>query len=188
LRSNLSARRVATLGALLAISLVLSVVESMLGALVPLPIPGVKLGLANIISMFILTYFSLPSALVVAVLRTFLSSLFAGGLSMFLFSAPGAVLSILFMWGAMRFIKPLSLVGISMIGAVVHNLSQVCVAVLITGEVNLFYYAFVLIAIGAVSGAITGIVAHTTFSRAAGALRIKERGLRPPLTNQGGIQ
>jgi heptaprenyl diphosphate synthase len=138
--------------------------------------------------MFILTYFSLPSALVVAILRTFLSSLFAGGLSMFLFSAPGAILSILFMWVAIRFVRPLSLVGISMIGAAVHNLSQVCVAVLITGEANLFYYAFVLIAVGAVSGAITGIVARTTFSRAAGALRIKERVPRTPLTDQGGIR
>jgi heptaprenyl diphosphate synthase len=178
---------VAALSALLAISLVLAVVENMLGALVPLPIPGVKLGLANIISMFILAYFSLPSALIVGVLRTFLASLFSGGLSMFLFSAPGALLSILFMAAAMRFLKPLSLVGISMIGACVHNLSQVCVAVLLTGEANLFYYAFVLIAVGAVSGVITGIVARTTFTRAAGALRLKERAARVPLAGQGGL-
>jgi heptaprenyl diphosphate synthase len=177
---------VATLGALLAISLVLAVVESMLGALIPLPIPGVKLGLANIISMFILTYFSLPAALIVGLLRTFLAALFSGGLSMFLFSAPGATLSILFMAAALRFIKPLSLVGISMIGACVHNLSQVCVAVMITGEVNLFYYAFVLIAVGAVSGTITGIVARTTFSRTAAALRIKERAPRTILASNGG--
>ena len=64
------ARRIATLSALLAISLVLAVVENMLGALIPLPIPGVKLGLANIISMFILTYFSVPSALVVGLLAS----------------------------------------------------------------------------------------------------------------------
>jgi heptaprenyl diphosphate synthase len=188
LQSNVSARRVATLGALLAISLVLSIVESMLGALVPLPIPGVKLGLANIASMFILVYFSLPSALVVAALRTLLAALLTGGLSIFLFSAPGAILSILLMWSAMRFAPPLSLVGVSMVGAVMHNLSQVCVAVLITGEVNLFYYAFVLTAVGAVSGSITGIVASATFSRAASALRIKERPPHKLQSNQGGVR
>jgi len=188
LRSNVSARSVATLGALLAISLALSVVESMLGALVPLPIPGVKLGLANIVSMFILVYFSLPAALVIAVLRTLLAALLTGGLSMFLFSAPGAILSILLMWVAMRFVPPLSLVGVSMVGAVAHNLAQVCVAVLITGEVNLFYYAFVLTAVGAVSGSITGIVAGVTFGRAAGALRIKEQAPHILQSNQGGAR
>lgn len=186
--NNMSARRIATLSALLAISLVLSVVENMLGALIPLPIPGVKLGLANIISMFILTYFSVPSALVVGLLRTFLASLFSGGLGMFLYSAPGALLSILLMAAAMRGVKALSLVGISMIGAVTHNMSQVCVAVLLTGETNLFYYAFVLIAVGAVSGTITGIVAHSTFSRAAGALNIKERTPHKLQTDSGGVR
>ena len=189
MRNNtLSTRRIATLSALLAISLVLAVVENMLGALIPLPIPGVKLGLANIISMFILTYFSVPSALVVGILRTFLASLFSGGLGMFLYSAPGALLSILMMAAVMRGIKALSLVGVSMVGAVMHNLSQVCVAVLLTGEVNLFYYAFVLIAVGAVSGTITGIVAHTTFIRAANALYIKERTPHKLKTDSGGVQ
>lgn len=188
MRSNHSARRIALLSALLAISLVLAVVENMLGALIPLPIPGVKLGLANIISMFILTYFSVPAALTVGLLRTFLASLFSGGLGIFLYSAPGALLSILAMAAAMRGIKALSLVGISMIGACLHNISQVCVAVLLTGEVNLFYYAFVLIAVGAVSGTITGIVAHTAFSRAAVALSIKERVPHKLQTSQGGVR
>lgn len=188
LRSNLPVRKMAILSALLSISLVLAVVENMLGALVPLPIPGVKLGLANIISMFILSYFSLPAALVVALLRTFLASLFSGSLGMFLFSAPGAVLSILAMAAAQRWVRPLSLVGVSMIGACVHNLSQVGVAVLMTGETRLFYYAFVLLAVGAVSGAITGVVAQTTFSRAAGALNIRERSPHKLQTSHGGLK
>jgi heptaprenyl diphosphate synthase len=167
---------VALLGALLAVSLVLSVVESMLGALLPLPIPGVKLGLANIVSMFLLSYFSLASTLVVGILRTLLASLFTGGFGMFLYSAPGAVMSILAMYAVMKFIKPLSIVGVSMTGACVHNLMQVCVAVLMTGETNLFYYAFILLIVGAVSGTITGIVARVSFGRAAKALRMEARG------------
>lgn len=166
------ARKIAHLSALLAVSLVLSIVESMLASLLPLPIPGVKLGLANIISMFLLSYFSLSSALTIAVLRTFLASLLTGGLSMFLFSAPGALLSILAMFAAMKLIKPLSIVGISMTGACVHNVMQVCVAVLMTGEIHLFYYAFVLLIVGAVSGTITGIVAWVSFGRAAKALNL----------------
>jgi heptaprenyl diphosphate synthase len=172
LRTKYSARRIALLGALLALSLVLSVVESMLGALLPLPIPGVKLGLANIISMFLLAYFSLASALAVGILRTLLASLFTGGFGMFLYSAPGAVVSILVMYAAMTLIKPLSIAGVSMTGACAHNVMQVVVAVLTTGEINLFYYAFILLLVGAVSGTITGIVARVSFGRAAKALNV----------------
>lgn len=161
------------LGALLAVSLVLSVVEGMLGALVPLPIPGVKLGLANIISMFLLSYFSLPAALTVGILRSFLASAFAGGFGLFLYSAPGVVLSVLAMSAAMKAVKPLTIVGISMIGACTHNLMQVCVAVLTTGETRLFYYAFILLIVGAVSGVITGLVAHAVFPRAGSALKLQ---------------
>lgn len=170
---NEAPRRVALLGALLAVSLVLSVVESMLGALVPLPIPGVKLGLANIISMFLLSYFSLPAALTVGILRSFLAAAFTGGFGLFLYSAPGVALSVLAMYAAMKAVKPLTIVGISMIGACTHNLMQVCVAVLTTGETRLFYYAFILLIIGAVSGVITGAVARAVFPRAGGALKLQ---------------
>lgn len=144
----------------------------MLGALVPVPIPGVKLGLANIVSMFLLCYFSLPAALFLALLRTLLASLFSGGLTIFLYSAPGALLSTLVMYAALRGIKPLTIAGVSMLGAVTHNAAQVCVAVLTTGETRLFYYAFILVAVGAVSGALTGIVARLCFDRAATALHM----------------
>jgi heptaprenyl diphosphate synthase len=165
-------RRLTILGALLAMALVLAIVETMLGALIPVPIPGVKLGLANIISMFILCAFSLGAALTVAILRTFLAALMTGGLSTFFFSAPGAVVSILVMYVVMRTARRLTLVGVSMLGAAVHNIMQVSVAVLATGEINLFYYAFVLLIVGAVSGTITGIVARMTFGKAAHALHM----------------
>lgn len=186
LRTDVSpARKVTLLGALLALSLALAVAESMLGALVPVPIPGVKLGLANIVSMFLLCYFSLPEALIIALLRTLLASLFAGGMTMFLYSAPGALLSTLVMFAALRWIRPLTIVGVSMLGAVTHNVSQVCVAVLTTGELRLFYYAFILVAVGAVSGAITGVVARLSFDRAGKALHISSR--RRAEYSRGGV-
>ncbi len=175
MQNKLSARNIALLSALLAISLVLSVVESMLGALVPLPIPGVKLGLANIISMFLLSYFSLPTALTLGLLRSFVASLFTGGFGMFLYSAPGVIFSVLAMFAAIKTLKALSIVGISMIGACIHNFMQVCVAVLTTGESRLFYYAFILLIVGAVSGTITGAVARAVFPRAANALKLQTR-------------
>ena len=181
-------KRITILGALLAMALVLAIVETILGALLPLPIPGVKLGLANIISMFILCHFSLGAALTVAVLRTFLASLLTGGLSMFMFSAPGAIVSILAMYIAMRFIRRLTIVGVSMLGAAVHNVMQVGVAVLVTGETGLFYYAFVLLIVGAVSGTITGIVAQMTFGKAAHALNMPaNRCANYQMTNGGTV-
>lgn len=175
-----SAKRVALLGALLALSLALSVAETMAGALIPVPVPGVKLGLANIISLFLLGYFSLSAALAVGVLRALLSSLAVGGFGMFAYSAPGVVLSICVMQIAMRRLKALSLTGVSMLGACVHNLAQVCVAVLVTGEAALFYYAFVLLIVGAVFGTVTGAVARLTFPRLAGALNLP-RGAASPV-------
>jgi len=170
-----SAKRAALFGALLALSVALSVAESMLGALLPLPVPGVKLGLANIVSMFLLSYFPVRAALAVGILRALISSFFVGGIGMFAYSAPGVILSILAMYGAMRGIKALSLTGISMIGACVHNLAQVSVAVLITAETGLFYYAFVLMIVGAVSGTLTGAVARLTLPRAAVVLNLAQK-------------
>ena len=181
-------RRITILGALLSMALALAVVETLLGALIPLPIPGVKLGLANIISMFLLCYFGLGSALVVGLLRTFLAALLTGGLSMFLFSAPGALASILIMYIVIRFARHLTIVGVSMTGAVVHNVIQVCMAVLMTGETGLFYYAFVLLIVGAVSGTITGIVCRMTFPKAAHALHMHAvHGANYQLTSGGRI-
>lgn len=181
-----SVKRITILGALLAMALVLAIVETLLGALIPLPIPGIKLGLANIISMFLLCYMGLGSALIVALLRTFAAALLTGGLSTFLFSAPGAMLSILIMYMVIRYAKRLTIVGVSMTGAAVHNLAQVGMATLVTGEVNLFYYAFVLLIVGAVSGTITGIVAKMTFHKAAHALNMRAvRGVNYQLTGGG---
>ena len=168
-------RQITLLSAMLAMSLVLAVAESMLSALIPVPIPGVKLGLANIVTMFILCYFSLPAALAVGMLRALLSSLFSGGIGLFIYAAPGALLSVLIMYLAITGIKRLSIAGISILGACTHNVMQVCVAVLVTGEVNLFYYAFVLMIVGAVSGTITGLVAAVTFPKASRALNITAR-------------
>lgn len=169
MRNN--AKRAAVFGALLALSAALAVAESMIGALVPLPIPGVKLGLANIVSMF-LCCFSLSSALIIGILRTLLASLFFGGLGMFVYSAPGALLSTLAMYFALRCLKSLSIVGVSMIGACVHNMAQVFAAVLVTGETGLFLYGFVLLIVGAVSGTITGAAAKLALPRAAAALNM----------------
>lgn len=170
MRNN--AKRAAVFGALLALSAALAVAESMIGALVPLPIPGVKLGLANIVSMFLLCCFSLSSALIIGILRTLLASLFFGGLGMFVYSAPGALLSTLAMYFALRCLKSLSIVGVSMIGACVHNMAQVFAAVLVTGETGLFLYGFVLLIVGAVSGTITGAAAKLALPRATAALNM----------------
>ncbi|MFA5676709.1 MAG: Gx transporter family protein [Christensenellales bacterium] len=168
-----SAKRAAVFGALLALSAALAVAESMIGALFPVPVPGVKLGIANIVSLFLLCCFSLSSALTISFLRTLLASLFFGGLGMFVYSAPGALLSTLAMYIALRRLKSLSIAGVSMIGACVHNIAQVCVAVLITGETGLFFYGFVLLIAGAVSGAVTGIAARVTMPRIAAALNVR---------------
>ena len=88
------------------------------------------------------------------------------------------------MWIAMRFVPPLSLVGVSMVALLCTTWLR-CVAVLITGEVNLFYYAFVLTAVGACPAPSPVSSPALTFSRAAGALCIKEQAPHILQSNQG---
>lgn len=121
---------------------------------VPMAVPGIKLGLANIITLFTLIIFGFKEAIIVVVLRTFLGSLFGGGISSFLFSVVGGLMSTAIMAILYRyFINIFSISTISVVGAVFHNLGQIAVASLLVANANLFYYLPVLL----ISGIITGL-------------------------------
>ena len=145
-------RAVAEAGVLLSLSLVLSYLES----LVPLP-AGVKLGLANIVTLFLLYRRRTAEAITVAFLRIFLSALLFGSPVSFFYSLLGGVLSVSVTLLLMK-LRIFSPVGVSLGGAVFHNLGQLAAAILLLGQ-NLALYLPILLFSGAVAGTLIGILA-----------------------------
>lgn len=117
--------RITRYALLLAVALILSWVESVLPF--QIPVPGVKLGFANIVSLFVLYTYSFPQALGFGVLRVLLSGLFLGRLSGVIFSLCGAVLSLCGM-ALLKKCSCFSSLGVSVAGAVLHGIGQLCAA------------------------------------------------------------
>ncbi len=146
-------KKMILLSILISQALVLNLIERAIP--VPIPVPGVKLGLANVISLFTIIVFGLKETVTVVLLRTFLSSVFGGGMSSFFYSLAGGLLSALIM--SFMYIKHkniFSIPAISVVGAIFHNIGQISVASLVISNIHLFYYLPFLL----ISGVITGIV------------------------------
>ena len=152
---NEKLKRLTTLSMLVATALILSFVESQIPPIVP--IPGVKLGLANIVTLFALYKLGAPSALTVAVVRVSLSSLLFGSVSSFAYAMGGALLS----FAVMLLLKKLGWFAtftVSIAGAVAHNIAQICVSMLILQTEVVIYHLPALLISGIITGAVIGII------------------------------
>lgn len=132
----MSTKKVVLLSSFTALSIVLNWMENIFFPWTILPIPGAKIGLANIVFLIILIVAGLRMALILSVLRVFFLGIFTGTLATVIFplSLGGAVLSILFMKAARFFWgDKLSVIGLSIVGAVGHNLGQFGVLSVIPG-------------------------------------------------------
>ncbi|MFQ6090865.1 MAG: Gx transporter family protein [Candidatus Bipolaricaulia bacterium] len=153
-------RRVTTFAVLLALGVALWVLETLLPPL--LPLPGAKLGLSNIVVLFTMLSLGLWEGIYLAILRSLLGSLIGGTfLSVgFFLSFGGAVASALAMALCLRFFgRIFSLIGISIVGAVVHNMVQLLlVYYLFVRQPGILYYLPFLLWAGLLSGAVTGAI------------------------------
>ena len=152
---NEKLKSLTALSMLVATALILSFVESQIPPIVP--IPGVKLGLANIVTLFALYKLGAPSALTVAVVRVSLSSLLFGSVSSFAYAMGGALLS----FAVMLLLKKLGWFAtftVSIAGAVAHNIAQICVSMLILQTEVVIYYLPALLISGIITGAVIGII------------------------------
>ena len=162
-------KKVVITGFLIAVGIVLQIAEGMFNAFV---IPGGKVGIANIVSLIDLFVMGSGNALLVAVLRAFLGSIIYGGVSTIPYSVGGAVVSVIAIIFAKKMFYPkLSLIGISVVGAFFHNLTQILVATAIFKSFSLFYYLPVLTIVGTIGGILTGYVAML-FCKKAGLIKI----------------
>ena len=133
------------LSILLSLSIVLNIVESFIPIFNGI-IPGLKLGLANIVTLFILYVYGLKEALYVGILRIFLVGILRTGLfnTYFMFSLSGCLLSIIMMYLALKLFK-LSIIGISIIGSIFHSIGQVIVCIIILNNAMLYYLPYLLL-------------------------------------------
>jgi len=152
------------IGAVLtAVALALSYVERLIPFQLLIPLPGVKLGLANIAAMLALYYLSAKTAFAVTVLRCLIGAVFGGGITGLLMSLTGGLLSVAVMALAKRS-SLFSVYGVSILGAAAHNIGQVCAAALLMGTWNIFIYLGFLLLVAIVSGTCTGAVSAFTLN------------------------
>lgn len=156
-------RKIALLGLLTAIALTIFMLEAQLPPLVPLP--GVKIGLANIVTVF--TVFAIGPAEAAAVLfvRIFLGAVFAGNFSSILYSAAGGSAAIIVTIGLRKILTMKQIWAAGSFGAIAHSLGQMAVAVAITGTPAILVYLPVMIGISIVTGLFTGLCAQFLVNR-----------------------
>ncbi|WIV10593.1 Gx transporter family protein [Proteiniborus sp. MB09-C3] len=132
-------RKLILLSLLVSLGLALSIIESMIP--IPILLPGMKLGLANIVCLITLVLFGCKEAFVVAILRSLVFALATGGFSGLAYSLSGAILSTLAMSIVFRhFSSYFSLIGVSIFGAIFHNVGQLLAASLIMENLKIFSY------------------------------------------------
>ncbi|NLZ54363.1 MAG: Gx transporter family protein [Thermoanaerobacteraceae bacterium] len=147
------------LSLLVSFGIVLHIIENIIP--VPFPVPGAKLGLANIISLIAISFYGLREGLVVGTLRCIMGALLAGSFSSLLYSLFGGILSTIAMAFAYTHFKNVfSMVGISILGGVTHNFVQVTVASIVLSTFGLYVYLPLLMIIGLFTGLFTGLAAY----------------------------
>lgn len=154
--------RLTELSLLTAAALILYVVELRLPN--PIPIPGAKLGLANIITVCAAYRYRAKEVLLLVLVRIVLGSVFGGTMMTFLYSLAGSILCLAGILGLRRIVPARQLWIVSILGAVLHNAGQMAVAVLVAGRGMLVYFPFLLVT-GCIAGAFTGLCAALVLAR-----------------------
>ncbi|MBE6911685.1 MAG: Gx transporter family protein [Ruminococcaceae bacterium] len=158
-----SARDTALYALLISLALTLSFLESLV-APVLLPIPGIKLGLSNIVIMYTLYTLSFSSAAVVLFCKCILSSLFGGGIVAFAFSVSGGVLALIIMY-LLKKCRFFSIFGVSLGGAAAHSIGQIAVSAVLFRTLSVIYYLPFLLFSSLFTGILTAIAASILISR-----------------------
>lgn len=169
----MNTKKLTRLALLTAIALIIFMVEAQLPPLAP--IPGIKLGLANIVTVYAMFALSPGDALSILICRVFLGSVFSGQLVTFFYSMGGGLLCWLAMFLLRRLLSLKQLWVAGVVGAVFHNVGQIIVAVALTRTPGLVVYLPILLFSGILTGAFTGLCTQFLLSR----LERTRHGQRP---------
>lgn len=153
--SRTASRKIALCAMLMALAMIFSYVEVLIP--INLGVPGIKLGIANLVVVVGLFFLPAGEVLMISVARILLMGyLFGNGMSI-LYSLAGGLLSFLVMF-LLKHIKGFSITGVSIAGGVTHNVAQICVAALVVQNCKLFYYLPALLVAGVITGMLIGIL------------------------------
>ena len=156
----MKAKALALCAVLVALALGLSYLERFLPLQIAVPLPGVKLGLANIVTLMALYFLGTRPAVTILGLRCVLGSLFGGGLSALAFSLTGGLLAL----GTMTLARRIPALSVySVLGAAAHNLGQICAAMVLLGSVYVISYLPFLLAVSVLTGLATGAASSASF-------------------------
>ncbi|MBQ6699081.1 MAG: Gx transporter family protein [Oscillospiraceae bacterium] len=155
-------KKVAMLGLTIALAMIMSYIE----ALVPLSfaVPGIKMGLANIVIIFVLYKIGTKEAILVSLIRVILVSLLFSNVMAMWYSLAGAALSLAVMW-ALKKTDKFSVTGVSVAGGIMHNVGQIITAMILLETQQIIVYLPVLLITGTATGVVIGIVAGLVIKR-----------------------
>ena len=155
-------KKVAMLGLCIALAMIMSYIE----VLVPLSfaVPGIKMGLANIVIIFVLYKIGTKEAILVSLIRVILVSLLFSNAMAMAYSIAGAVLSLGIMW-ILKKTDKFSVIGVSIAGGIMHNVGQIIMAVILLGTKQIALYLPVLLITGTATGIVIGIVSGLVIKR-----------------------
>ena len=161
-KKSFDTKKMVILSALVAVAMILSYIESLVPAFVA--VPGVKVGLSNIATVFALYALGWPYAICVSVVRVFLSALLFGNFVSLIYSLSGAALALLVMI-LLKKLDRFSSVGISVAGGVCHNAGQIIAACIVMETTAIAIYIIPLILSGTIAGVVIGLVAGNLVER-----------------------
>ncbi|MGM9588729.1 MAG: Gx transporter family protein [Faecousia sp.] len=159
----LKTRKTALLGLLTAIALTIFLVEAQIPSIVPLP--GVKLGLSNIVTVFTVFALGPGDGVLVLAARIFLGAVFSGNFSTIFYSAAGGGCAIAVTILLRKLLKPDQLWVAGCLGAMAHSIGQMAMAVLLMGTASIIVYLPVMIVVSIITGLFTGLCAQFLISR-----------------------
>ncbi len=148
-------KKIANMAMLVVLAMIFSYVESLIP--INFGVPGMKLGIANLVTVTGIYFLALPEILLVVVMRVLLIGfMFGNGMSI-IYSLAGGILSVLVMT-LMKKAKDFSEVGVSIAGGIAHNIGQLMIAVLVVENMKLVYYLPALLIAGTVTGCLIGVL------------------------------
>ena len=153
--------RIPLIAMLSALALVFGYIESLLPVVAA--IPGIKLGISNIVILFAIYRLNIKSAFFIMLIKVMLSALLFSGLNVLVYSLCGGLLSLALMAAFKN--RAFSIIGISMLGGICHNVGQLAAAAFMLSSGSVFYYFPVLLFSGIILGAVTGTVCKIILSR-----------------------
>ena len=159
----MNTKKLTRMALLTAIALTIFMIEAQIPPLVP--IPGVKLGLSNIVTVFTVFRMGAGEAAAVLFVRIFLGAVFSGNMSTIFYSAAGGTLAILLTIGLKKILTLRQIWVAGVLGAIAHSLGQMLAAVVISGTPGLFIYLPIMIVCSIVTGLFTGLCAQALCNR-----------------------